>query len=588
MKKTIVTYLVAAFSSVTMLQAQTIQEGMNHLYADRFKSAIGVFEKLIAANPNNTEAIYWLGQVYFDMDDNAKAKQLYQNAMSTNGNSPFILVGMGHVDLMESKPNDARQKFETAITSSNTKKGIDVPIHAAVGRSIVDSKIGDYNWAIQLLEAATTKDPKNTEAWLQLGNAYRKAKPGEGGGDAFMAYRKALEVNPAFAVADLRLAKIFESQRNYDRVLEYLNSAVTRDAKFAPAYYELFYYYFFRAKFAEAEEQMNKYVASTDQNWETDYLQAQLFWAKKDYATAISKAEGVAAANGVGTKPRVYRLLADAYYSKGDYANAKKASDIFLGKEKAADITLYDVQLRAEILAKSGATDEEVLTTYLSAATLDTTVFQKIDLLKKGAAFFKDQKKRQHEGTIIEKIIELKQKPTLNDYFDLTMASYFTPDMPKAYNAAVKMIELGPDQVFGYEWKFNTANIIDSVKKDSIAVPAALELNNFAAKDTVKYKKQYLSSSRFLGGFYFNARNKEKAIEYLTKWRDADPVNYATVDQYLEQAKKMGTQPPTTPKTPATTPKTGGTQPKATSGTKPAAKKTPTKKPAVKTAVVKN
>lgn len=588
MKKTIVTYLVAAFSSVTMLQAQTIQEGMNHLYADRFKSAIGVFEKLIAANPNNTEAIYWLGQVYFDMDDNAKAKQLFQNAMNTNGNSPFILVGMGHVDLMESKPNDARQKFETAITSSNTKKGIDVPIHAAVGRSIVDSKIGDYNWAIQLLEAATTKDPRNTEAWLQLGNAYRKAKPGEGGGDAFMAYRKALEVNPAFAVADLRLAKIFESQKNWDRVLEYLNSAVTRDSKFAPAYYELFYYYFFRTNYAEAETQMNKYVATTDQSWETEYLQAQLFWAKKDYATAISKAEGVATTNGAATKPRVYRLLADAYYSKGDFANAKKWSDMFLGKEKADDITLYDVQLRAEILAKSGATDEEVLTTYLSATKLDTTVNHKIDLLKKGAAFFKEQKKRQYEGSIIEKIIEIKPKPTLNDYFDLTMASYFTPDMPKAYIAAGKMIELGPDQVFGYEWRFNTANIIDSVKKDSIAVPAALELNNFAAKDTVKYKKQYLSSSRFLGGFYFNARNKEKAIEYLTKWRDADPVNYATVDQYLEQAKKIGTQPPTTPKTPATTPKTGGTQPKATSGTKPAATKTSTKKPAVKTAVAKN
>ncbi len=49
---------------------------MNHLYAERYKSAIGVFEKLLAANPNNIEAIYWLGQTYFDMDDNAKARQI--------------------------------------------------------------------------------------------------------------------------------------------------------------------------------------------------------------------------------------------------------------------------------------------------------------------------------------------------------------------------------------------------------------------------------------------------------------------------------------------------------------------------------
>ena len=31
------------------LRAQSIQEGVNHLYADRFKTAVSVFEKLIAA-----------------------------------------------------------------------------------------------------------------------------------------------------------------------------------------------------------------------------------------------------------------------------------------------------------------------------------------------------------------------------------------------------------------------------------------------------------------------------------------------------------------------------------------------------------
>ncbi len=98
---------------------------------------------------------------------------------------------------------------------------------------------------------------------LQLGNAYRKASPGEGGGEAFQNYKKALEINPDFAVANLSLAKLFESQKNWELVLQYLNDAIKRD-QFSPAYYELFYYYFFRAKYHEAEELLKKYIDSTD------------------------------------------------------------------------------------------------------------------------------------------------------------------------------------------------------------------------------------------------------------------------------------------------------------------------------------
>ena len=92
MKKTTITFLTAGLLFVTGLKAQTIQEGMNHLNAKRQKSAAEVFQKLIATNPNNIEAIYWLGQSYFNMDDNVAARQLYEKALSTNGSAPLILV----------------------------------------------------------------------------------------------------------------------------------------------------------------------------------------------------------------------------------------------------------------------------------------------------------------------------------------------------------------------------------------------------------------------------------------------------------------------------------------------------------------
>ena len=244
MKKTVITFFAAGLL-ITGLKAQTIQDGMKHLYADRFKSAIGVFEKLLSANPNNIEATYWLGQAYFDMDNNAAARQLYEKALATNGSAPLVLVGLGHADLLDNKTNDARQKFEAAITAATTKKGPDPIVLTAIGRANVDAKAGDFNYAIEKLLVAADKSEKNTETLLQLGNAYRKAKPGEGGGDAYKSYKKALEINPAFAEASVRLAKLFETQKNWELVLEYLNDAVKRDPGFTPAYYELFYYYWF-------------------------------------------------------------------------------------------------------------------------------------------------------------------------------------------------------------------------------------------------------------------------------------------------------------------------------------------------------
>jgi Tfp pilus assembly protein PilF len=341
MKKTLFTVIAAVFMAVAV-KAQTLQDGISHLYADRFKSATDVFQKLLAANPNSEEAIFWQGQVYFDMDDNAKARQLYQKALETSGSQPLVLVGLGHADLLENKGADARAKFDAALAASNTKKGANAIVQTAIGRALTDAKGADYNYAVQLLEAAHLASPKNTETILQLGNAYRKQGEGSGGGKAFETYKKALVVDPAFAVVDLRLAKMFETQKNWDLVLEYLNSAVKRDPKFAPAYYELFYFYFFRKKYAEAEEQLSKYISSADPNWENDYLQAQLCWAKQDFACATTKAEGVVALNGAATKPRVYKLLADAYSKKNDNAIAKKYIDLYMQKEKENEKLVYD------------------------------------------------------------------------------------------------------------------------------------------------------------------------------------------------------------------------------------------------------
>jgi len=223
--------------------------------------------------------------------------------------------------------------------------------------------------------------------------------------------------------------------------------------------------------------------------------------------------------------------------------------DLFFARKKNPEvIILPDFEIKADVLANTGATADEILNAYLDGIKLDTTVDAKIGFLKKGIAYFKANKMRDKEGDLIQKLIDIKPKPTINDYFELTLARYFSANYSKSREIANTMIQKYPDQPYGYEWKFNSSSAVDTVKKDSIAVPDALELYSFAQKDTAKFRKLYLNSVKFLGAYYINqAKDKDKSLEFFTKWLEADPVNAATIQGYIDQIKKMpATKPAST------------------------------------------
>ncbi len=144
-------------ANATAVLSQSIDEGRRFLYNERYNSARDAFTKLLASNPKNADAAYGLGQTYIAMGDTAKAISTYQTALQANANAPILLVGMGHVELLQNKTNDARNRFETAISLS---KGKDANVLNAIGRANVDAKGGDVNYAIEKLNLAAARDKK--------------------------------------------------------------------------------------------------------------------------------------------------------------------------------------------------------------------------------------------------------------------------------------------------------------------------------------------------------------------------------------------------------------------------------------------
>src|ERR1700694_1267099 len=201
MKKSAIVLLFAAFLSITAF-AQSVQEGINHLYAQRFQSARSIFEKLLAANPNNIEANYWLGQTYIGQKKIAAPRTQYQKAVASSNNAPLLLVGLGHVDLLEGKKAEGMQQFETALNASRGKKGNDPNVLNAIGRANVDAyteanKWGDLDYAIAKLNEAAQLAPNNADVFLNLGNAYRKKRDSGSGGQAITTYSSGKSLTPA-------------------------------------------------------------------------------------------------------------------------------------------------------------------------------------------------------------------------------------------------------------------------------------------------------------------------------------------------------------------------------------------------------
>ena len=565
MMKTTITIVVALLATAG-ITAQSIPEGINHLYAERNKSAKETFEKLVATNPNNLDAIYWLGQSYIAMNDWKSARDLYSKTLQANGNAPLILAGMGHVNLLDGKKDEARQMFETAINLSTGKKGADVSILNAVGRANVDAKEGDAAYAIEKLKLAAQKDPKNADVLLNLGDAYRKAHEG---GQAVVTYDMATSINPNLARAIYRKAMIYYTQKNWELFTDLLNKASTVDPKFAPAYYELYYYSLGKLDFNTAQNYASKFTSSTEQDPQNEYLVAQTCYAKKDYDCAINTAKAIIGKVGDQTRPRTYKLLAYAYVGKGDTAGAKQYIDQYFAKAKEDEIIPPDYILRGQI----GGNDNIVYESYLKAAQMDSVYESKMKTLQEGVDFFKNKNNKLMEAQMRLVQSANKKTPNPSDAFFTGLAFYQGADYRRADSMFKLYIKAFPDSLYGHYYDARANLALDTTLSVepylSNMIAGFRRTLEIAVNNKTKFKTQAVASSQFLAAIYNNTKkNKDSAIYFLTRGLEFDPEN-PSLKEFMNQLQKPAGKP---------TKSTGNVPGNKPTATKPSALKSSTVK----------
>ncbi len=523
MKKSAIVLFVA-LSSLSVF-AQSVQEGVNHIYAERYQSAKSVFEKMVASNPNNIEANYWLGQTLIKSKDTAAAIALFQKLITTNGNAPLALVGIGQAELMQGKTAEARQRFETAISLSKGKKGNDPNVLLAVGRANIDAKGGDIAYAIEKLNEAAQLAATNAEVLLALGNAHRKI-PGNGS-QAATAYLRAAGMNPSFAVPNYRLAKLYQTQlTNHEAVLENLNKSIAADPKFAPAYEELYYHYLLRQRdFAKAEDFANKYITNSDKSIENDYIKAQTAFVQDKFDEAIATGKNIVAQAGEKANPRVYKLLGYSYIGKGDSVTARQYVDQYFAKADPENLIGQDYILQADAYASDNP--GKVKEAYYKAATMDSVLANQVKVLNDGIDRFRKSGHRILEADLRLLSYQLRgEKTSPAELFQIGVPYYQGRSFERADSVFTAYATALPDSIYGWYWSGLTRHQMDTTLEKGLAVEPYKKTLEIAEKDKARLKSQGVQASIYLAGYYNNIqKDKETAVSYVKRGLDIDPEN---------------------------------------------------------------
>ncbi len=558
---------IAVFLFGAIAKAQTLDEGKKFMYYERYASAKSVFEKLVAANANNIDAVYWLGQAMIlgDNNDVAGAKSLYQKTLMNNSNAALLLAGMGHVELLEGKQQDARNRFETAVSLT---QGKNKDVLNAIGFANVQADKGDAEYAVQKLRQATEiKKMADPDVWANLGDAYKKLIQG---GPAQTAYEAALALNPAYARAAYRIGKIYQTQGaiQKDIYMRYYDEAIAKDPAYAPVYENLYQYYY-DIDVNKSAEYLEKFLATTDKDPRKDcYFRASMAYARGMFQEAVNTGMGCVSSGGAdGPEPNVYAIIAYAYDKMNDSVSSKKYFETFFQKQKPDKIEGKTYITYAKVLLKfpdsTNATDSVAAIYIEKALALDSTDKGKTDLLKSAATQYEAKKKYCQAAKWYNRIVMLKKEPTKTDLYYSGYNYFRCGDYPAAINVFNIYSQKFPEDPFSYYMCGKSNWAIDSTLERGLANDCFQKAIEMAQKDSVKNKAQLIGSCKYFVVYSVFKKDKVAATSYIDRILALDPADAESLEnKRILSGSPAAPAPKQTPAKPAAGTKSGGSKKK--------------------------
>ena len=547
MKKFLLLLMACVLIHTTMFAQYA--DGIRLLNYEKNKSARETFQKLVDASPQDPQAIYWLGQAILATDGGepskeqiASAKALYQKGLGSIGSDPWLVTGMGHIELLERGDiNSAKQKFEQAITASTETKGknkgkANPAILNAIGRANakVGSGLGDNLYAIDKLNQAGQLDLTNPDIYINKAINYLKMG-GENGGEAVKAYQEAITRDPKSALAYYRTGKVYQSQNNKELFEQNFDNAITADPT-CPLPYFAYYIYYANKDVNKAKEYLDKYVTTADRDPKTDYFVAEYLFRAGKNDESLAKIQELEKSAGGNEIPRLSILSAYNYDRKGDSVQAKANLEKFFANAPADKIEPTDYELAVKVLTKFPGSEAQAATYLEKAIATDTARINKLNYMQQGADMYAKAKNPAEQLNWMKRMVELKGTTTEGDYYRISAAALSAKDYPQTMDWAKKYMAAYPDKPQPYTFYRKAAIASDPDTTSGKGVEYLQYIDSIYTLNKDKYKKELFLNEYYTILYYINKQNAlKKSPDFKVK---SDGTKTEVVDQFLGICQK--------------------------------------------------
>lgn len=540
------TFVMSVFS-FALVSAQTVQDGIANLEAERLKVAKEIFTKLAEGTPS-AENQYYLGYYYVRTNELDEAQKAFEKGAQLDEKNYLNTVGLGTVALGKGDRAKAKELFDNA----EKKKGKDAVILYRIAEAYtLFEKTNDPAEAIRLADAAIKRDKDLADAYLVKGDALMIRNEG---GQAVTAYEYALTAKPDYPLVNNRIGQIYLRGKNYNLALEYYKKAIDKDPEFAPAYKDLAELYFFARKWKLAADNFDLYMKKSGNSDPKTILRASQFaFTADDYTKSLELLESI---KGKINDPITLRMYGWSYFKTNDMEQSIKNLEEFI-KVAPEKVISDDYKYLGRAYNKATTTGKEYdpkgMELILKGADLDTNATEAAVTYKEIAGIYAKDKEYELAAKAYVKGIKLDTtKAVTNDYYSLGLAYLQNGNLVnskivtgvedslklvetkkglflQADSAFAKVTQLVPTWPFGFYWRgsalYNAYDRQENIDK-GISAPHFEKFAELGEKDSNVAKSYFKIAYAYLAFYYqTSVKDEEKAKGYWTKLLAVDPDN---------------------------------------------------------------
>ena len=229
-----------------------LQQALQLHQAGDFEAAQAAYVDMLQQNPSNSEVLYLLGSVCYQMGDLGLGKQYLEQSLTLKPDNPFALNNLGLVlagtrnfgeamahyqqalrikpDYLEAYNNlgncyQSLHDYEKALVFYQQAIAIKPDYLKAIrNQGLAYQKLGQFEAAIKAFEKLIMLNSNSSEDFYNLANIYLTLDQSQ---QALAYYDRALALNPQYAHAYYNRGIVLQKHKDYQAALASFTSALT-------------------------------------------------------------------------------------------------------------------------------------------------------------------------------------------------------------------------------------------------------------------------------------------------------------------------------------------------------------------------